>query len=325
MAKSRKRHRGDHCYYGYIAYDNSDIPRYVGIGTVNRWDHVNSGVSHNITLNKRVACGMIFRIEILRIGTSWSDACEWEITTITNIGRRVTNEGPLYNMTGGGDGGGTNKGRIGTHNPETLECRMIFGTVPDGWVRGYPEERSNYQRTQKMAITNGSSLRFVDIDSGIPPGWYVGGLSHTKGTLWYTNPITYEHRMTAECPEGWLSGRITRQEQQWITDGVNQRKIDKGADIPEGWYIGVIYDGGKGTRWIHNPITGERRRTPDHIPSGWVIGQGVTRYTRPTNFRPRKFYHPETHELILVHTGEQPPEGWLDNHTYRKLVRNHKH
>ena len=89
-------------YYVYIARIDGEIV-YIGKGTGNRFEHVNSGVSHNYFLNKSHFSGVVADIEIYQKFELESDALSLEASLIalhkpkwnneTNPNKRQRNDG----------------------------------------------------------------------------------------------------------------------------------------------------------------------------------------------------------------------------------------
>jgi hypothetical protein len=292
-------------YWGYIAF-HEGVARYVGIGSEGRWDHVNSGTSHNEQLNYIVNNGGILNLQTTHL-QSWKEACEWEVSTIAKFGRKDLGKGPLFNHTDGGDGGNTTGGRVWAHNPETGKSGM-FVAVPDGWVAGQGPARVQAMKgvgKGLVPINNGVKETRIPKEATVPEGWKLGRLSKsTQGLRWFNNGV--EQGMFKECPEEWTPGRLEKG-RIWITNGECQKKHDSSTPIPEGWKEGGISNGGKGKIWAHNPATGERGRFRV-IPEGWTLGKGEV---KPSEWSSRGllfFHNPSTGEV--TRSKVCPGSGW---------------
>jgi hypothetical protein len=90
--------------YQHIRLDTDEV-FYIGIGsdTDGKYERANEIRRRNVVwrniLNKTK-----HRVEILIDGISWEEACKEEIRLIKHYGRKNLNEGPLVNLTNGGEG-----------------------------------------------------------------------------------------------------------------------------------------------------------------------------------------------------------------------------
>jgi hypothetical protein len=89
-------------HFIYIAFDEDDVIRYVGMGQRDRANHVNSGKSHNGLLNEYVSSGRKFQIEKLSENISQSKAAISEKFLVETLGRVLCEDGPLFNISDGG-------------------------------------------------------------------------------------------------------------------------------------------------------------------------------------------------------------------------------
>lgn len=102
-------------YYVYAYIDpTNNIPFYVGYGKNNRmYDHLNEAIKqpcpkpreHKLNkIRKLIREGLSPTIKVIDSGLSKDQACELEIFLISEVGRMDKKEGPLLNLTMGGDG-----------------------------------------------------------------------------------------------------------------------------------------------------------------------------------------------------------------------------
>ncbi len=93
------------CVYAYFRPDSGE-PFYIGKGTTRR-ARVHLNRSHNSAVNRVIAklrrSNLEPEVRVLFIGTDVECKCE-EIRLIRHFGRRNLKQGPLLNMTDGGDG-----------------------------------------------------------------------------------------------------------------------------------------------------------------------------------------------------------------------------
>ena len=85
--------------YKHIRKDTNEV-FYIGIGSIKR-AHTTKGRNKHWT---RVVNKAGYEVIIISEGLSWEEACIEEIKLIKEYGRKDLNEGPLTNMTDGGDG-----------------------------------------------------------------------------------------------------------------------------------------------------------------------------------------------------------------------------
>jgi len=96
------------CVYFHINPVKQEV-FYVGAGTLERpFQSLNRSKFWKDTVNK-----YDYEIIIIHSNLTWKQACKLEIKYIAQIGRRITKEGPLVNITKGGEG------FRGKHTPET--------------------------------------------------------------------------------------------------------------------------------------------------------------------------------------------------------------
>lgn len=60
---------------------------------------------------------------------------------------------------------------------------------------------------------------------------------------------------------------------QYITNGIESKRIKKNETIPYGWIQGRIIFITRGNRWITNEIDSKQLKIGDPIPDGWVLGR----------------------------------------------------
>ncbi len=94
-------------YYVYILFDHLAVPRYIGKGKGRRWlDHERKSDLHNFMKNEFIERTWTVLQDIPKVkiaeNISEEEALAIEIAFIRAIGRFP--EGPLLNMTDGGEG-----------------------------------------------------------------------------------------------------------------------------------------------------------------------------------------------------------------------------
>jgi len=91
--------------YQHIRLDTNEV-FYIGIGsdTAGKYSRANAVKGRKNPYWNRIVNKVGHRVEILKDGMSWEDACEEERRLIKLYGRFNLNEGNLVNLTDGGDG-----------------------------------------------------------------------------------------------------------------------------------------------------------------------------------------------------------------------------
>lgn len=88
-----------YCVYKHIRLD-SDTVFYIGIGDIKRpYSRKSRNTYWQNIVNKHG-----YRVEIVYDNLSWEEACSWEMYLIGIYGRYNKSNGPLVNMTDGGEG-----------------------------------------------------------------------------------------------------------------------------------------------------------------------------------------------------------------------------
>jgi hypothetical protein len=146
----------------YGKYEFSHQPIYVGYGNYNRWDSHFVKAKRGDTrthirakIKKLADGGNMPKVEIIYIGLKHK-AVKLEIELISVIGRKIFGDGPLYNITNGGDGGSTYTGNPNIKNIiKKLKKRKV-------WNKGMTKETSTglmkLSETMKNKIKLGQLL-----------------------------------------------------------------------------------------------------------------------------------------------------------------------
>lgn len=213
-------------YEKYMAYDSNGVLRYVGIGKPGRHRHVNSGKSHSDILNACVAVAGPFRIVVeYEVGSdAESKAKEWEVKTISKIGRLHLNSGPLLNRSPGGEESNTSFDTSWYSSPDGKQSKRFKDEtlVPPDWVRGRvslkgktgwngvkgrkPPIRKNWKAWHNPET---GEIRQISKDEPVPVGFVEGtGLKQHAGTIWCINDTGQVKRFVKDSiPAGFRPGR----------------------------------------------------------------------------------------------------------------------
>lgn len=167
-------------YYVYVA-TLDQIPRYVGVGRGLRFEHVNSGTSHNRKLNYAVlALSRSFEIEMFAHGLTKDRAFELESRLIHQYGMDIGG-GSLYNETFGG---------LGYSNGHTIESKKkISETSKRRWavLRNNPVSYAAHIEKLKQPNSGqfkpGQGPRWLD---GSPKTWVLTN-QRTNHIIEFTN------------------------------------------------------------------------------------------------------------------------------------------
>jgi len=125
-------------YYVYVIFLPTGEPCYVGKGSGARWK--NSSRVHNRRLSVAFKIYGDLPVVKVRNGLSEADAFEVESALISAVGRGKN--GPLFNMTNGGDGA---SGAV-----RTAEHRAAIGAATRGCKRS-PETRARISAAQTIS------------------------------------------------------------------------------------------------------------------------------------------------------------------------------
>ena len=138
-------------YYIYVALLDG-IPRYVGAGRKKREQHVNSGCSHNVKLNRVVLAEQReFEVQKVKIDLTKDEAFRLECEYIEKYGLE-SDGGTLWNETYGGIG------YLSKHTEKTKE--RIGAAVKERWavLKNDPDK---YKEHCDLLRTTPNTGRFV--------------------------------------------------------------------------------------------------------------------------------------------------------------------
>lgn len=227
----------------YVLFDYLGVPRYVGKGKGARWlDHERKTDPHNLAKNEFIERTWIVLQDIPKVkiseNLSEQQALEIEIALINAIGRFPN--GPLVNMTDGGEG-------FGKLSPEQYHIRSINANAAQT-----PEERS---KRLERANANRDQVQIGKKISAKKKTWWNGIEPEERSkmiTEWVYGNMTPEQRSAKSRNTGivntprFLDPEFRRKNVDvlkqliWITNGQNSCRIHKDEPIPEGWVKGRI-------------------------------------------------------------------------------------
>jgi hypothetical protein len=230
-------------YYVYVLFDHLGVPRYVGKGKGRRWlDHERKSDLHNWMKNEFVERTWTVLQDIPKVkiaqNISEQEALVIEIAFIRAIGRFP--EGPLLNMTDGGEG-------FGKLSPEQYHQRSVNANAAQT-----PEQHSSRMRRananrDQIAIGKKISNKKKAWWDTIKPeerskmitDWVYGKMTPEQRSLKNVNTgIAAIPRITSPEFRKMLTERVSRT--IWINNGKDHRRIDRDESIPDGWAKGRI-------------------------------------------------------------------------------------
>lgn len=187
-------------------------------------------------------------------------------------------------------------------------------------------------------ITNGSITIRWPKEKQIPQGFTIGNNrktpSVTKGRKWIHNPVTKETRMIKpeECiPEGFLPNRppeyfsehskkLKNKEMICITNGCNNKFVNKNEPIPDGWKRGsTIHNkenlGKRNYKYITitNGDKNSHLKIGELIPEGWRRGKTVKNAIKKCPYKYIGITDGDKNKKLKV--GELIPDGWRRGET----------
>ena len=176
-------------YYVYILFDWKGLPFYVGKGKGDRWiKHETQTKDVNVRKKRKIRKTLAFLGEIPKIkiqeGLTAKKALEYEILLISIIGRGLN--GPLVNMTDGGDGFNDPSGTVAAKISRTLTGRKngppseeTRRKIRDAQIGKSRAKRSIAERQDRSAK---AKLMWSTQGSLVRPTFSMSGRKHSEET-----------------------------------------------------------------------------------------------------------------------------------------------
>lgn len=132
-------------------------------------------------------------------------------------------------------------------------------------------KRSNPEKYKKRHVNDGQKTIKIHYMAELPDGYVEGRLPNKKFSV--TNgKDTITVSDVSEIPFGWYRGSSNKANKITINNGIEERRIAKDQEMPEGFVLGGIsrkfYTDGKNTL---------RLKSGDHIPAGFYPGRTLSR------------------------------------------------
>ena len=249
-------------YYVYVLFDAAAVPRYVGKGRRNRTVSTKKLTARNYMKNAFIAdtLRVLGDIPLVKVRENMTEkeAFKIEIAMIAAIGRRGNGTGPLTNVSPGGDGL-TSEGAkelAASFTPE--KRRSINKAISAAHLKYSPQERRD--RALKREKDRGEEERKASGRKG----------SYTR----MANSTPEQRRQSA------LKASLSVTKVFWITDGIEDRRINQNDILPPGWRHGrqnICADTVKvscvNTKWINDGKCVRRLKPQEPLPAGWVYGR----------------------------------------------------
>ena len=155
----------------------------------------------------------------------------------------------------------------------------------------------------RVSINNGIVEKRIFKNEPIPEGFVLGGLkrnnganvsaakkgkpSKSRGKQWFNNGI--EQTMANQCPEGWVSGRLScqRPNKKLYNNGIEQKYFAPTETVPKGWIKGalpgLITSNTKGKIAYNNGVSRIYLSKDEIPPKGFIRGYSAKRAKICTN------------------------------------------
>ena len=293
-----------HDVYVYVLFDWRGIPRYVGVGRRRRWtDHEQQISTYNpmkqAFIDRTLACiGEIPKVKVAE-GLTRPEANELEKLFIQSIGRRPN--GPLTNLTPGGDGGDFGDAISHTKSNWTPEMRERVSRNASRDTIRYWESLSQEEKDVKIkqlhvyrekyfdqekhdlelrarraaAVKAGHNRRTLEQKAETERKRQQSWTNEQQSALtteWHRNMSPEAKKKRGRSISMALKGRAFPGDREKLSSSVTElwkdpeyrdRQLRNRRDKPSGL----------GTIWITNGITSRRVSPEDPIPEGWRRGK----------------------------------------------------
>lgn len=258
---------------------------YMGSGTIMKRAHIKYGLNN-------------FSKEILGFRDTEKEMYLYEAELVT---QEIVDDINSYNMVLGGRGATSQLDSTGHRNVTDGKGNNFRVEKDDPRILS-GELKSN--TLGRISITNGVRNKFVYPDNPIPKGWEIG-LVKSSNKAQFAHLIGLEPVVPNVIKEKNHDTAIQYfKDTKTITNGIQNKRIFKNSDIPEGWWSGNTHK----KMCITNGVMNFSIYRDEPIPEGWKRG----RFQKPLINRINITDGVKVKKIVPT---ELIPEGWWEGTT----------
>jgi len=271
-------------HFGYALFDERGEPFYIGIGSRSSrpTDHVRDAKRglrgrRYSKIRRMLRNDFDIPIVIFREGMTLAQAKEMEVALVSVIKRWP--DGPLTNISAGGDSPHDVHPNLGKHRPETTKAKISLALT--GRVLG-PRSPEVIERVRqgligrkvppftelhraRLAETSRITWRDPDIRASRTG---MAGKTHRSDTIEKMQASAAARGLADQMRKIGIVFGKARAGSRWINNGIEQRTISAGEPIPDGFS-----DGRLPSFWINDGISESKIFGSGLIPDGWQRGR----------------------------------------------------
>ena len=261
-------------YYVYTHHKPGEsTPFYIGMGKHRRaW--ASDKHHRNVFWTRTVKKYGGFDVRLLYENLSRIDALCLEVLFVWAWGRRDQGNGPLVNLTDGGDGSrNPSQKQRNVARKKMLGRRIALGCKHT--------KEMNEQKSKRLLLDHPFRGKHHTLESNTK-----NRIAHENSFWIYNNQLQVERLCIKNetIPDGWEIGRLISPAKGtvWICNNeTGEMRRIRDAIVPIGWSEGrgeFTTQTNTGMIWIRNIKTGEVKMiNAGTIPEGWVRGRGKKR------------------------------------------------
>lgn len=193
-----------------------------------------------------------------------------------------------------------NKGKVNIKREDGNIGRISLDEFKNGNYKG--------QHSGTVMVTDGfTSFRVLENDPRFLDGELVG---HTKGMAYAIDVDGNYHYVIKDDPRfstGELRGN--NYGKIYITNGVQNKRIDPKDSIPSGWEVGrSLKNSPKNSIWINNGEVSKMIKD-NQIPEGWVKGRSFKKKPKHVGSK-GKIWVTDGNQSKMIDSHKEIPHGW---------------